>query len=168
MSKSSRLSEVFEFDDVNAAILVFGQRRATIDLAGLCRHLDQLVGDKVAAVIVANHSKETAKENLASIRETNPTATFGEIIEALTEVDILKGFGLVKITRHNDQVCPVELEMRNPIIRASTGTGVKFILSYWEGVLGALLNKTLEMTDVVFDGNANVKCRFAVIGVPRP
>ena len=71
-----KLRDLFIFDEVNAEILVFGQRRAAVDLAGLCRHLDLLVGEKVAAVIVGNHSKESAKEHIVSIRAEKPKHIF--------------------------------------------------------------------------------------------
>ena len=118
-----KLRDAFKFDDANAEILVFGQRRATIDLAGLCKHLDLFVGEKVAAAIVGNHGNETAKEHIANVRKEKPNTTFDEIIEALAEGDVLKGFGAVRLTMREDHVSPAELEMRNPIIKASTGTG---------------------------------------------
>jgi hypothetical protein len=93
--------------------------------------------------------------------------TFGEIVEILSEGEILAGYGVVKLTMREDQAVPVELEMRNPIVKTSTGTVVKFILSYWTGALGALLNKTLNVTNVTYDADEDtLKSQFTVIGVP--
>jgi hypothetical protein len=162
-----KLRDLFIFDEVSAEILVFGQRRAAIDLAGLCRHLDLLVGQKVAAVIVGNHSKESAKEHIVSIRKKNPNTSFDEIIRALRDGEILKGFGVLKLRMQDDPSVPVELEMRNPIIKASAGTGVQFILSYWAAALSILLSETLDITDVTYEDDADLlKCRFAVVGLP--
>jgi len=168
MCETLSLKKFFVFDDINAEIRVFGQRRATIDLAGLCKHLDNLVGEKVAAAIVSNHSKESAKEHIASIREKNPNANFDEIIKQLTEGEIMKGFGIVKLTRTRDNPSvPFEFEMRNPIVKSHKGTAVKFILSYWASALSILLKETLDITDALFDPDANaLKCRFTVVGVP--
>ena len=170
MPKPLRLGRFFDFDEANAEILVFGKRCVTIDLEGLCKHLDNLVGERVAATIVGNHCRQTGREHVTDLREAlkgNPTPpTFDEIIEELVEGDILNGYGVVKLKMRDDERVPVEFEMRNPIIKASTGTTVRFLLSYWLGAIGAVLNKTLDATDVTYDPNSEVlKCRFAVVGV---
>jgi len=171
MPKPLRLGRFFDFDEANAEILVFGRRCVTIDLDGFCKHLNQLVGEKVATTIVGNHNRQVGMEHVRALRETlrgNPTPpTFGEIIEELTEGEILAGYGVVNMKIREDEKVPVELEMRNPIIKASTGTAVKFVLAYWVGVLSALLNKTLDATEISYDADTDVlRCQFTVIGVP--
>jgi hypothetical protein len=168
MPKPLRLRRFFDFHDAYGEILVFGKRRVTVDLEGLCAHLDSLVGQRVAETIVSNHGRQSGKDRVIELRKTttgNPSPpTFGEIVEILSEGEILAGYGVVKPTMREDQAVPVELEMRNPIVKTSTGTVVKFILSYWTGALGALLNKTLNVT---YDADADtLKCQFTVIGVP--
>jgi hypothetical protein len=162
------LRKVVDFDDANGELLVYGRRQVTVDLVGLCRHLDSLVGERVAGTIVGNHGREFGKEDVARIREARSDATLGEIIEELTVGETLAGYGVVNLKMSEDQSVPVELHMRNPIIKASTGTAVKFILSYWVGVLGTLVSKTFEIGDVSYDANANtLTCRFGVIGIPQ-
>ena len=169
MLKPLRLGRFFDFDDANAEILVFGKRCVTIDLEGLCKHLDMLVGERVAAAIVGNHCRQTGMEHVTELREAlkgEPAPpTFDEIIEELIEGDILSGYGVVRLKIRENETIPVEFEMRNPIVKASTGTAVRFLLSYWLGAIGALLNKTLDTTNVTYDPNTDVlKCQFTVVG----
>jgi len=171
MPKPLRLGRFFEFDEANAEILVFGKRCVTIDLEGLCKHLDKLVGERIAATIVNNHCRQTGKEHVTDLLEAlrgNPAPlTFDEIVEELIEGDILNGYGVVKLKMRDDERVPVEFEMRNPIIKASTGTTVRFLLSYWLGAIGAMLNKTLDTTNVTYDPNTDaLRCQFIVIGTP--
>ena len=108
-------------------------------------------------------------EHVKALQETmkgNPTPpTIGEMVEELTEGEILAGFGVVRlITRDEEDSVPVELEMRNPIVKASTGTSVTFVLAYWAGALSTLLNKRLDATDTTYDPNTDIlKCKFAAI-----
>jgi len=171
MPKPLRLGRFFDFDDANGEILIFGKRRVTVDIDGLCAHLEGLVGQRAARTIANNHGRQSGKERVTELRETlkgNPSPpTFGEIVEALTEGEVLAGYGVVKLRMREDQVVPVELEMRNPIVKAATGTVVTFILSYWTGAFEALLNKTLDVTNVTYDADTDtLKCQFTVIGTP--
>jgi len=171
MPKPLKLARFFDFDDAIAEILVYGKRCVTIDLDGLCKHLDHLVGERVATTIVGNHCRQVGMEHVRELQETlkgNPKPpTFGELIEELTEGEVLAGYGVVSLKMREDEAVPVELEMRNPIVKASTGTAVRFVLSYWAGALGALLNKTIDVSNISYDANTDtLKCQFAAIGTP--
>ncbi|HMK83703.1 MAG TPA: hypothetical protein VK503_08295 [Candidatus Bathyarchaeia archaeon] len=171
MPKPLGLGRFFDFDDANGEIRVFGKRRVTIDLEGLCTHLESLVGERVARTILSNHGRQSGKDKVTGLREIlrgNPRPpTFDEVIEELAAGEVLSGYGVVKLRMREDEAVPVELEMRNPIVKASTGTIVTFILSYWTGSLGALLNKTLDVTNVTYDASIDtLKCQFSVIGTP--
>ena len=166
MPEQLKLRRVFEFDDVNGEILVLGRRYAAVDLENFCQHLDLIVGPKVAGTIVGSHARQVGKEDVDKIHDSQPASSPGEIIEALVVGDILGGFGVTKIRLTEDQAVPVELEVRNPIIKSCSGTGVRFLLSYWEGALSTLFKQVLEMNNVTYDESQNVlRCRFAVIGL---
>jgi len=171
MPNPLKLARFFDFDDANAEILVYGKRCVTIDLEGLCKHLDNLVGERVANTIVGNHCRQVGMEHVRTLQETlkgNPSPpTFGEIIEELIDGELLAGYGVVSLKMREDQAVPVELAMRNPIVKAPAGTAVRFVLSYWAGALGALLNKTMDVTNITYDADTDsLKCQFTVIGTP--
>jgi hypothetical protein len=161
-----KLRRVFDFDDTNGEIRLFGHRYAVVDLESFCRHLDLIVGKKVAAAIVGGHARQAGRDDVAKIRESQPDATVGEIIAALVVGDILSGWGVTKLKRTENQAIPVELDVRNPIVKGAEGTGVLFVLSYWVGALSSLFNQVLEVSNVAYDASLDVlKCRFAVIGL---
>lgn len=127
-----------------------------------------LVGESVAAAIVGSYGRWSGQLDLTLLRESDPNATFEKIIEAFELSDRYGGYGVTKLRRCEDQTSPFELEMRNPIFQASTGTGVKFILAYWIGALGGMIGKTLDVSHANYDASENVlRCRFTVIGVPQ-
>jgi len=122
MSAPPKFRNYLDFEEANGEVRLFGRRFALTDLMGLCRHLDSLVGEKIAATIAGQHGREASK-------------------------------------------C-VSLEMRNPLSKASEGTGVRLILPYWAGALSALLEKTLDATDAFYnDSDDTLRCRFAVVGL---
>lgn len=158
----------FNFDEAKGEIRAHGRRFTTIDLVGLCRHLDSLVGEKIAGVIAETHGRETGKDDLTNVRANNSNANFEEIVEALIAGGVHGGHGIAKLRTCEDETTPISLEITNPVIRASTGTCVKLVLAYWEGALSELLGKTLEMTDVSYEASKNIlKCRFTVVGIPQ-
>ena len=165
LPKPLKLGQFFDFDETNGEIRIFGKRRVTVDVEGLCAYLDNLVGKQVAGTILTNYGRQSGRNRVTELRKmkTNPEPpTIGEIVEELIAGEILAGYGVVKLIFREDEAVPVELEMRNSIIKAATGTVVRFVLSYWAGALGALLNKTMDVTNVTYDADI-LKCQFTVI-----
>lgn len=170
MVEPRNLRKTFDsnFDEAKGEIRVHGRRFTTIDLVELCRHLDSLVGEKIAAVIAETHGRETGKDDLTNIRENNPNATFEKIIEALIAGGVRGGHGIAKLTTSEDETTPISLEILNPVVQASTGTCLKLVLAYWEEALSELLGKTLDKTGVSYEASKNIlKCRFTVVGIPE-
>ena len=167
MSDPLKAGKLLDFDESNGEIRSLGRRFELVDVVGLCRHLDMLVGEKVAASIVGSYGRESGREDLANLRKNNPNLTLKELIAAFSLSDLLGGYGVSEVSMREDEDVPIELEIRNPIIQASTGTAVKFVLSYWIGGLSDILEKTLEISHNSYDPKENVlRCRLAVIGVP--
>ena len=166
MSEPLNAGKSMDFDESKGEIrgMEWLERRfGLVDVVGLCHHLDMLLGEKVAEFVVASYGRQSGKEDLARLRENTPNITLKELIAAFTMSDIFGGYGVTNVTIREDQDAPVEFEMRSPIVQSSTGTAVKFILSYWIGAINDVLGKTLDIARATYDPNENVlRCQLAI------
>jgi hypothetical protein len=148
------------WDKVKGELIVLGSRHAAVDLEALCRHLDALVGAKVAEVIIDNHQFRLGKEDAARLREARPRATIHELLDSLIEAESLSGFGIAKLTL-DETPGAIVVEISNPVVRGTAGGARSFMFSYWSGVLSFLLDKDLQAKDIVYDVTENLlKCRI--------
>lgn len=136
-------------------LLILGRRYIAIDAEALCNHLDSCVGKQVAEVIMNNHETRQGKEDVAKMRRENPQYTVPQILSRLIEEDRISGMGITRINLTSPGSIPVVVETDNPAVNGIDGAAKALVFSYWVGALGALLERELEVTDVIYDQRAN-------------
>lgn len=153
--------KILTFDETNAEIRILGRRFAAVDLADLCRHMDTLVGVRLAETIMSSHLRQSGQEDVSRIRKLSPLATPREIVDVLIDGDLVEGIGVTKVDFTENMASRVEFEMRNPVVHATEGSALSFILSYWEGAFGSIFKGTFEGGDVSYDAKTNIlRCHF--------
>jgi len=135
---------------------ILGMRLTAIDAQSLCDHLNSLVGVKVSEVIMHNLEFRLGKLDATRLRTERPGATLNDLIEHLRTVDQLTGVGITTVRSPSNRSEPVEVEVANPSVKGTEGAGKAFIFSYWAGALTALLDKELDMKNVVYDKEKDI------------
>ena len=142
---------------------ILGRRYAAIDVGSLCKHLEGLVGEKVAEVIIDHHEIRLGDEDAASIRREKPEATIAELVEELSHMDRVSGIGVTNVILPNGSAGDIALEISNPILNGTKGAEKALILSYWCGALSCLLGRKLDVKNVVYDEEKNaLRCEIGV------
>jgi len=147
-------------------IVISGRRHLAIDMASLCKHIDLLVGPRVAEVIFNQYWFRLGRQDAAEAKREKATSGFKEIIHDLAAQDQLSGLGVTKLKIPEDPNSPMELEISNPCVEASEGAGKAVLTSYWCGVLTFLLEREVTATHLSFDQNV-ARCRLEA-KMPQP
>jgi hypothetical protein len=132
---------------------ILGRRHVAIDVDALCHHLDLLVGQQVAEVIMNHHQVRLGKDGAAFIRNQNPGASPTEIIEKLAEVWRFSGIGDVKARLVGPEL---ELSIIDPCVKVTEGSAKSFMFSYWCGVLSNILGGEFEVGHLAYDSRQDV------------
>lgn len=152
------------WDKAKGELRILGQRRAAVDIQGLCEHLDLIVGAKVAEVVMNQHEFRQGKDDAASIRQEKPEAAIQELLDSFANAETLSGVGVVKVTIPEASPGPIDVEISNPCVKRTTGAAKSFLFSYWCGLFTQLLGKEFKIDYVTYDKNKNLmKCRI----IPR-
>jgi len=163
-ARSLLSKKILTFDEKNGEIRILGRRLAAIDIADLCRHMDTLVGVRVGETIMSSHLRQSGQEDVAKVRELHPQATPREILDVLIDGDLVQGIGVTKIDFTENMPRSVAFAILNPIVHATEGSALSFVLSYWEGALGSVFNMSFQGRDVSYDSKINVlHCNFVRI-----
>lgn len=146
------------WDKAKGELRILGQRHTALDAQALCDHLDSLVGPTVAEVIMDNHERRLGKEDAARIRREKPQATLRDIINVITETDILSGAGVTEVTMPESAMLEgaIFVKIHNPCVKAASGAAKAFLFSYWCGVLSSLLDNEFEAKDVSYNETENL------------
>ncbi len=152
-------------DKSKGELRIYGARHIAINVDALCKQLDALVGARVAETIMNNIEYHMGADELAEVRRTKPQAGKREMIDLLIESDLLSGVGVVEVQLPEDSSKdPIYLNIKNPAIKATSGSGKSVIVSYWCGALAALLGQEFDVVDLSYDDKENLlKCHL----VPR-
>jgi len=151
-------------DKSKGELRVFGKRWAAIDVQSLCDHLNTLAGPVVAEVIMKQHEFRLGRDDVARIRQENPSMTTQDVINWIVEMERATGIGVDTVMLPQGSDSAVRLEISNPIVKGEKGAERSLMLAYWAGVFSTLFEKNYEYTDVAYDADGNVlTCRF----VPR-
>ena len=145
----------------NGELIVSGRRHMAIDIQALCRHVDLLVGPRVAAVIFNQHWFRLGREDATRVKVQKPTSDYNEIVDELVQHDRLLGLGITKLTMPPNPTSPIELEISNPCLESSDGAGKAILTSYWCGVFTFLLGREVVASKLTFDHKV-ARCRLEV------
>lgn len=158
------MSEDVVWDKAKGELRILGQRHAAVDIQALCEHLDLIVGPMVAEVVMNQHEFRQGKDDAASIRQRKPEAAIQELVDSFANAEALTGVGVVKVTIPEASPGPIDVEIRNPCSKRTTGAAKSFLFSYWCGLFTQLLGKEFKIDQVAYDENKNLmKCRI----IPR-
>jgi hypothetical protein len=134
---------------------IFRKRHIAMDAEALCQSLDSMCGYQVAEVLLHNHIRKLGREDAGRMREGMPDAAMDTILAKLFESDRLSGRGIAKFTLPHDQQAAINIDMWNPCVKKTEGSGKSLLFSWWCGALGQLLGRDLEIADVSFDPKTN-------------
>jgi hypothetical protein len=145
------------WDKNTGEIRILGQRHAAVNMQALCNHLDSLVGIQVAEVIMHNLEFHLGKEDAARIKTEKTHAKLHEIIENLAQSNRLSGVGVTKVRLPENQLEPIEVKVTNPAVTGVSGAAKAFMFAWWTGAMTILLDKELDLKNVIYDQKMNVK-----------
>jgi hypothetical protein len=120
----------------------------------LCKHLDILVGQTLAEVIIKNHEFRLGKEDAERHRRESANASTEQIIEFFKENDLASGVGVTKCTVEPDK--SVLVEISNPCVKQTSGAAKALLFGYWSGAISTLFGKEYDTTEVQFNESKNV------------
>jgi hypothetical protein len=138
-------------------LLVHGRRRIAIEAEAFIEYLNGLCGTRVAEVVCANIQYQTGKQDCQRVRLARPQASAIAIIDELIRSDLVSGVGIVKVNLPESSADPVFIEISNPCLKTTLGAGRSFDFAYWAGALGLLFGRGLDVKDVIYDSESNVK-----------
>jgi len=149
------------YDETKGELRIEGQRYAAIQVEAMCKHLDTLVGTRLAETIMNNHQHRQGVENGKRILDLDPNAKTEQMLRVLAEDDRIAGFGIAEVTITESAEQPAKLKIYNPVVTATKGAGKVFMVSYWSGALSVLLNKEVDHTNMTYDPAKNtLSCSF--------
>ncbi len=104
----NRSHAILTYDETKGELRIDGRRYAAIDMQNMCRHLDSLVGPKLAETIMNNHERRLGAEDAERIRELNPNAKIEAIIRVLTKTIVSRSSACLRsalLKAENNQQC---------------------------------------------------------------
>lgn|GEM_PF-727533 len=151
------MSEETWWDKEKGELIINGKRHTAIDAQALCDHLNSLVGQQVAEVIMNNLESRLGKLDAENIRKERPGASVNEIIDFLAVSESMSGAGITQVTipPTPSALDPILLEISNPSVKGNIGAHRAFLVSWWRGALGALLGRDLEVASLTYDQERN-------------
>lgn len=151
------LSEKTWWDKEKGELVINGRRHTAVDAQALCDHLNSLVGQQVAEVIMDNLEFRLGKLDAEYIRKERPGASVSEIIDFFALSDSMSGVGITKVTipPTPSTLNPVLLEILNPSVKGGNGAHRAFLVSWWRGALGALFGRDLQILNLNYDQERN-------------
>jgi hypothetical protein len=136
---------------------ITGRRHVSVNIEALCEHLDQLVGQQVAEVIMNHHEVRLGKEDAEFMRKQNPNASPAEIVGKIAEGWRLSGVGDVQAKLKLMESGPeLEISIGAPCVTKPAGSAKSFLFSHWCGVLSVILGGDFEAKNVTYDSEKDV------------
>jgi len=130
-----------------------------IDMDALCNHLDTLVGNQVAEVIIKNLELQEGKKEAERFLRNHPDAKVEEFIDLMRRYDALSGVGITSVRFSENQDGLIFIEISNPYVKRTTGSSKSLLFSWWCGVLSGILHRELDLESITYDASSDVlKC----------
>ena len=134
-------------------LTILGRRHSAFDIQPFCNYMDQLVGEKVAEVMMKNLQLRLGKEDGAWLKKEHPKANLIELINLASEWDRLAGYGSTKASVNDYN--SISLTVSNPAIKGTKGAAKAFLFAWWAGVIGSFIEKDCDYSNVAYDQTAN-------------
>ena len=141
-------------------LTILGRRHTAFDVQPFCNYMDELVGAKVAEVMMKNLQSRLGKEDGAWLKKDHPNANLSELINLASEWDRLAGYGATEASLI--EIDSVSLTVSNPAIKGTKGAAKAFLFAWWAGMISSLIGKDYDYSNVTYDETANtMKCKIA-------
>jgi len=151
-----------EFDETKGEVKLLGLRQMVMSMDALCNHLDTLVGNQLAEVIMRNLEIREGKDEAERFLRNHPNAKTQEFLDLMIKYDTLSGVGITSVKVTEDQNAPIIVEISNPYIKRTTGSSKSLLFSWWCGALSAILHRELDLESITYDAAKDVlKCTIA-------
>ena len=148
-----------EFDEKRGEVKLMGSRQMVIDMDALCSHLDTLVGNQVAEVIVRNLELQEGKNEAERFLRNHPDPNVEEFVDLMRRYDALSGVGITSVKFSEKQSGPIYIEISNPYIKRTAGSSKSLLFSWWCGALSGMLHRELDLESISYDASNDVlKC----------
>ena len=148
-----------ELDEKRGEVKLLGLRQMVIDMDALCNHLDTLVGNQVAEVIIKNLELQEGKKEAERFLRNHPDAKVEEFIDLMRRYDALSGVGITSVRFSENQDGLIFIEISNPYVKRTTGSSKSLLFSWWCGVLSGILHRELDLESITYDASSDVlKC----------
>lgn len=122
--------------------------------------MDELVGAKVAEVMMKNLQSRLGKEDGAWLKKDHPNANLSELINLASEWDRLAGYGATEASLI--EIDSVSLTVSNPAIKGTKGAAKAFLFAWWAGMISSFMANDCDYSNVTYDETANtMKCKIA-------
>ena len=156
------LNTDIEFDEKRGEIRLLSLRQMIMNMEALCNHLDALVGNQVAEVIIKNLELQEGKEEANRFLENHPNSRVEEFLKLMVKYDALSGVGITSVKLPENPEEPILIEISNPYIKKTVGSSKSLLFSWWCGALSAVLHRDLDLESITYDEAADVlKCTIA-------
>jgi hypothetical protein len=149
-------------DESKGQLFFLGRRHVVIDPAALCGHLDNLMGAKVAEVVMHSHEYRLGSADAAQILDTSSasSADIGDVIDSLVKNDRVTGVGVTQVDL-DERGIPVSVKIENPCVKGTEGAAKSLIASYWCGAFSRLFGVDFEIAEVTYDAQRDIlQCRI--------
>jgi len=127
-----------------------------INADALCSHLDTLVGDQVAEVIIRNLELQEGREEAERFLRNHHDAKVEEFIDLMKRYDALSGVGITSVTLSENQDALISIEISNPYIKRTSGSSKSLLFSWWCGALSAVLHRELDLNSITYDADSDI------------
>ena len=156
------MSNSIEFDEKRGEVRLLGLRQMVMSMDALCNHLDTLVGNQVAEVIIKNLELQEGKEEAERFVRNHPDAKVEEFLDLMKRYDALSGVGITSVRFSENQDGLVFIEILNPYIKRTSGSSKSLLFSWWCGALSAILRRDLDLESITYDASSDIlKCTIA-------
>jgi hypothetical protein len=150
------LNNNIEFDEKRGEVRLLGLRQMVMNMDALCSHLDTLVGNQVAEVIIRNLELQEGKEEAEKFLQNHPDAKVEEFIDLMERYDALSGVGITSVRLSENQDALASIEISNPYIKRTSGSSKSLLFSWWCGALSAILHRELDLNSITYDADSDV------------
>ena len=156
------MNDGIEIDEKRGEVRILSQRQMVMNMDALCNHLDALVGNQVAEVIIKNLELQEGKEEAERFSRNHPDAKVEEFTDLMRRYDALSGVGLTSVSFSERQDGPIFIEIANPYIKRTVGSAKSLLFSWWCGALSRILHQELDLESIAYDANSDVlRCTIA-------
>jgi hypothetical protein len=150
------MSSGVEQNETKGELKLQGRRYMVMSMDALCNHLDTLVGNKVAEVIIKKLEFQEGKVEAERFYRDHPNAKIEEFINHMIRYDSLTGVGITSVKLSNNPGPYAAIQISNPYIKRTEGSSKSLLFSWWCGALSYALNRELDIESISYDAASDI------------